>query len=113
VPLLHTFQSEQQPLAYVLPGQSPLDPQASRVESGVAPPCAPPLGALVGTRMLWDGGEHAGMEDALPIARGVKAAMLPNTLILCASKRPLAGGSLTPFPYRLGVLRVMAVCIEP
>jgi hypothetical protein len=75
VPLLDAFTAEPPPLARVFPGKGPLDTQAARVEGSVEQPLPPALGVLAVAGLLGDGGDQAGIEDALPLARGVKAAI--------------------------------------
>ena len=43
--------------------------------SGVEEPLAPTLGALAVAGILWDVGDQAGIENALPIVRRIKAAI--------------------------------------
>jgi hypothetical protein len=45
------------------------------MDGGVEEPLAPTFGALAVAGILWNAGDHAGIEDALPIMRGVKAAI--------------------------------------
>ena len=75
VPLLDAFKSEQQALELIFPRKGALDTQASRMDHGVEEPLAPTLGALAVTGILFDVGDHAGIENALPILRSIKAAI--------------------------------------
>jgi hypothetical protein len=75
VPLLDTFKSEQEPLEFVLPRTGPLDPHPSRMDHGMEQPLAPTLGALAVARILWDVGNHTGIENALAIVCRIKAAI--------------------------------------
>jgi hypothetical protein len=81
VPLLDAFKAEQQPLACVLPRIGPLDAPASRMDRGVEPPLAPTLGGFTMPRILCDVGDHTRVEDHLPIARGIKAAVEGDILM--------------------------------
>ena len=45
------------------------------MDSGVEESLAPAFGALAGAGILWDVGDQARIENALPIVRRVKAAI--------------------------------------
>ena len=42
---------------------------------GIEQPLAPPLGVLTVARILGNIGDHTGVENVLPIARGIKASI--------------------------------------
>src|SRR5215831_8660891 len=75
VPLLDTFKAEQQPLELIFPRKGPLDPHPQRMDGGVEEPLAPALGALAVAGVLFDVGDHPGMENALAIGSGIKATI--------------------------------------
>jgi hypothetical protein len=75
VPLLDTFKAEQQTLARVLPGKGPLDTHPPRMDRGIEEALAPALGALAVAGILLDIGDEAGIENALAIGSGIKAAI--------------------------------------
>ena len=45
------------------------------MDHGIEEPLAPTLGALAVTRILFDVGNHTGIENALPVVRRIKAAI--------------------------------------
>jgi hypothetical protein len=75
VPLLETFKPEQQSLELIFPGKGPLDPHPQRMDGLVEEALASTLRVLTVPRILWDVGDQACIEDALPIACGIKAAI--------------------------------------
>ena len=75
VPLLDTFKSEQQPFARIFPGKGALHAHPHRMEGGVEEAFASALWGLAVARILLDIGHQAGIENALPIVRGIKAAI--------------------------------------
>jgi hypothetical protein len=75
VPLLEAFKAEQHPLELVFPRKRPLDAHASRMDGGVEQPLPPTFGVLAVARILWDVRDHTGIENALPIPCGIKAAV--------------------------------------
>ena len=83
VPLLDTFKSESQPLAFVLPRTGPLDPHAYRMDGGVEQPLPSALGALAVAGVLFDVGDHPRIKNARAIRSGVKAAV---EIDICASE---------------------------
>jgi hypothetical protein len=75
MPLLYTFKAAEQSRAFVLPRNGAFDPHASRVAGGGAQPLPPALGGLAVAGMLWDVGDHASLENARPMVRGITAAL--------------------------------------
>jgi hypothetical protein len=75
VPVLDTFKTEQQPLEFVLPRKGPLDTHSQRMDGGVEQPLPPALGVLAVAGILWDIGDQARIEDALPIVCRIKTAI--------------------------------------
>lgn len=73
--LLDAFKPEQQPLELIFPRKGPLDTHSQGMDDGVEQPLAPALGALAVAGVLFNVGDHACIEDALPIRSGVKAAV--------------------------------------
>ena len=76
--LLAVFKPEQQPLELVFPRKGPLDTQPQGVEGFVEQPLASAFGGLAIARILFDVRNHTGIEDALPIAGGIKTAIEIN-----------------------------------
>ncbi len=75
VPLLDTFKAQQQPLELIFPRKGPLDTHASRMDSGVEQPLTPAPDTLTVAGILLDIGDHARIENALPIVRRIKATI--------------------------------------
>src|SRR6266851_3314700 len=75
VPLLDAFKSEQESLELVFPRKGPFDPHPQRMDGFVEQPLAPALGRLAVAGMLLDVGDHARMENTLPIVRRIKATI--------------------------------------
>ncbi len=75
MPPLDTFKSEQQSFELIFPRKGPLDPHPQRMDGGVEQPLPPALGALAVAGILWEIGDEARIENALPIACGIKAAI--------------------------------------
>jgi hypothetical protein len=75
VPLLAALAPEPQSLAHVLSRTGPLDTPASGMDHGVAQPLAPTLGGCAVTWMLSYGGDQTRLENHLPIACGITAAI--------------------------------------
>jgi hypothetical protein len=75
VSLLDEFKAEQQPLAFVLPRKGPLDTGSSGRDRCIEAAFASALGRLAMARMLCDVRAHAGIEDHLPLGRGIKPAI--------------------------------------
>jgi hypothetical protein len=75
VPLLDTFKPEQQSLEFIFPGKGPLDPHPQCMDGFVEEALASTLRVLTVPRILWDVGGQACIEDALPIACGIKTVI--------------------------------------
>ena len=75
MPLLDAFNTEQQSLALVFPGQGPFDSHMQRLDGGVAQPLASIRGCFVIAQVLCDIWNHAGMDNALVIACGIRLTM--------------------------------------
>jgi hypothetical protein len=75
VALLDAFKTPQQPLERLFPGKGPFDTHPQRMDGGIAEAFASALGRLAVARMLLDVGDQARMENALPIVRGITAAI--------------------------------------
>src|SRR6187455_2485280 len=75
MPLLDTFKTEQESLEFILPGKGPLHTHAQRMDDGVEEPLAASFGALTVAEILGDVGDQAGIENALAIVGGIKAAI--------------------------------------
>jgi hypothetical protein len=73
--LLQVFETQEEPLEFILPGECPIDTSPQSMDSGIEEPLAPSLGALAVAGILWDVGDHAGIENALAIVRGIKSSV--------------------------------------
>jgi hypothetical protein len=73
--LLDAFKTPQQPLEHLFPGKGPFDTPPQRMDGGMEEAFASALGRLAGARILFDVGEQARMDNALPIVCGIKAAI--------------------------------------
>ena len=75
MPPLDTFKSEQQSFELIFPRKGPLDTHPQRMDGGVEQPLPPALGALAVAGILWNIGDQARIEDALPIMRRIKTTI--------------------------------------
>src|SRR5712692_11620742 len=75
VPLLDAFKSEQQPFELIFPRKGQLDTHPQGMDGFVEQAFASTLGSLSVARILFDVGDQARIENALPIVRGIKAAI--------------------------------------
>src|SRR4029450_10243080 len=75
MPPLDTFKSEQQSFERIFPRKGPLDTHPQRMDGGVEQPLPPALGALAVAGILWNIGDQARIEDALPIVCRIKTAI--------------------------------------
>ena len=73
--LLHVFKTKEQPLEFILPGECPIDTSPQGMDSCIEQPLAPSLGALAVAGIPFDVSDHAGIENALAIVRGIKASV--------------------------------------
>jgi hypothetical protein len=73
--LLHVFKTKKQPLEFVLPRKGPIDTRPQGMDGCIEEAFASTLGALAMTEILFDVGDHTGIENALPITCGIKAAI--------------------------------------
>jgi len=73
VPVLDAFKAEQEPLELIFPRKGPLDTHPQHMDRFVEEAFASALGRLAVTRILFDVGDQARIENALPIVRGIKA----------------------------------------
>ena len=67
VPPLDTFKAEQQSFELILPGKGPFDPHPQRMDRFVEEALTPTLGRLAVARILFDVGDQARIENALPM----------------------------------------------
>jgi hypothetical protein len=72
MPLLQVFKTKQQPLKFIFPRKGPINTSPQGMDGGIEEPLAPPLGALAVAEILFDIGDHASIENALSIVRGIK-----------------------------------------
>ena len=75
MPLLDTFKAEQESLEFIFPGKGALDAHPQRMNGGVEQAFASALRGLAVAGILFDVGDQAGIENALPIMRRIKAAI--------------------------------------
>jgi len=75
MPLLDTFKAEQESLEFIFPGKGTLDTHPQRMDGGVEQAFASALRGLAVAGILFDVGNQAGIENALPIVRGIKTAI--------------------------------------
>ena len=75
VSLLDVFKSQQQPLERIFPRKGPFNAHPQRMDGFVEESLAPALGALAVAGILWDIGDQARIEDALPIVCRIKTAI--------------------------------------
>lgn len=82
--MLNAFKSEQQSLEFVFPGKGSFDPHPQRMDGFVEEAFAPTLDRLAVARILFDIGDQARVENALPI--GVPGVI---ALMSCWACRPM------------------------
>jgi hypothetical protein len=73
--LLNMFKTQQEALELILPGECPINARPQRMDGGIEEPLAPSLGALAVPGILCDVGDHARIENALAIVRGIKSSV--------------------------------------
>src|SRR5437870_5110603 len=75
MPLLDVFKTEQQPLEFVFPRKGPLHTHAQCMNHGIEQALPSTLGGLTIARILFDVRNQPCIENAVPIACGIKAAI--------------------------------------
>src|SRR5438132_13221836 len=75
MPLLDAFKAQQPPLELVFPGKGPFDTHPQGMDGFVEEAFASALDRLSVAGILWDVGDHAGIENALAVVCGIKAAI--------------------------------------
>ena len=75
VPLLPVFKTQEQPLELILPRKGPIHTGSQCMDGGIEQTLSSSLRVLSIARILCDVGDHAGIEDALAIVRGIKAGI--------------------------------------
>jgi hypothetical protein len=75
VSLLKVFKTKQHSLECILPRKGPIDTRPQRMDGGIEEPLASALGALAVAGILFDVGNHARIENAFAIVRGIKASI--------------------------------------
>src|SRR5215510_2664408 len=75
VSLLQVFKTKQHSLEFILPRKGPSDTCSQRMDGGIEEPLAPALGLPAVAGILFDVGNHAGIENALAIVRRIKASV--------------------------------------
>ena len=69
------FKTKKHPLEFILPRKGPIDTRPQRMDGGIEEPLAPSLGLLAVAGILCYVGDHAGIENAFAIVRGIKASV--------------------------------------
>src|SRR5262245_63818705 len=75
MPQLDTFKTEQESLEFILPGKGALDAHPQRMNGSVEQAFASALRGLAVAGILFDVGNQAGIENALPIVRGINTTI--------------------------------------
>ncbi len=75
VSLLHVFKPQQQPLELILPRKGPINTGSQGMDGGIEEPLAPSLRLLSIARILFDVGDHSGVENALAVLLGIKSGV--------------------------------------
>src|SRR6266446_274444 len=75
VALLDMLETEEEPLAFVLPRKRPLDALPSRMNRFIEPPRAPTLGPCAMAGIFLDGRKHPRIEDGLAIGGRIEATI--------------------------------------
>jgi hypothetical protein len=78
MPLLDPFEAEQQSFKLIFPRKGTLDTHPQGMDRFVEEAFASALGHLAVAQILFDVGDEARIENALPIACGIKAAIEVN-----------------------------------
>src|SRR5215510_1657259 len=73
--LLQAFKPKEQPHELIFPRKGPIDASPQGMDGGIEDPFTPSLGALAVAGILSDVGDHARIENALAIVRGIKASI--------------------------------------
>src|SRR4029450_4317550 len=73
--LLNMFKTQEESLELVLPRKSPLHTSSHGMDRFIEQTLSSPLPVLSIARILFDVGDHAGIENALAIVRGIKASV--------------------------------------
>jgi hypothetical protein len=73
--LLHVFKTQEQPLELILPRKGPINTGSQYMDGGIEQTLSSSFRVLSIARILFDVGDHAGIEDALAIVRGIKAGV--------------------------------------
>jgi Tn3 transposase DDE domain len=75
VSLLHVFKPQKQPLELILPRKGPINTGSQYMDGGIEQTLSSSLRVLSIARILFDVGDHSGIENALAIVRGIKAGV--------------------------------------
>ena len=73
--LLKAFKPKKQPLEFILPRKGPINTCPQGMNGGINKRFPPALCALAVPRILWDVGDHAGIEHALAVVRGINTSV--------------------------------------
>ena len=72
---LNMLKPQQQPLEFVLPRKGPIDTGSEGMDDFIKQTLSSTFRSLSDTGILFDVGDHAGIEHALAIVRGIKAGV--------------------------------------
>jgi hypothetical protein len=75
VSLLQVFNTQEQPLELILPRKGPIHTGSQCMDGGIEQTFSSSLRVLSIARILFDVGDHAGIEHALAIVCGIKAGV--------------------------------------
>ncbi len=73
--LLNALKTQEEPFEFILPRKGSVDARPQRTEGGIEEPFAPSLGACAVAGILLDVRDHARIEHARAIVRGIKASV--------------------------------------
>jgi hypothetical protein len=73
--LLQVFKTQEESLELVLPRKGPIDTGSQSMDRCIEQTLSSPLRVLSITRILFDIGDHARIENALAIVRGIKSSV--------------------------------------
>src|SRR5918999_6558165 len=72
---LPVFETQEGPLACILPGDSPIDTSPQGMDRGIEELLAPSFGALAMAGIRCEVRDHAGSEHALAVVRGITSGV--------------------------------------
>jgi hypothetical protein len=69
------FKTQEEPLELIFPRKGPIDTRPQGMDGGIEEPLPPSLRGFAIARVLFDVGDHTGVENALAIGRGIEAGI--------------------------------------